>query len=182
MRWRRACGPGRRGCGSIASPTTSSPAPIGARRGASCSAGIIDTVPANGNAVPRREGDVLHGLGSADMKGGLAVILALAELASEREPDYDLTFVWYEGEEVADAHNGLRHLFADRARVARGRPRHSAGAHRGLGRGGVPGHVARAGDHAGQARAHGPSMDGKQRDPRDEPSSSRGSRAANRRP
>lgn len=75
--------------------------------------GHIDTVPANGNAVPRREGDVLHGLGSADMKGGLAVLLALAELASEREPDYDLTFFWYEGEEVADEHNGLRHIFAD---------------------------------------------------------------------
>jgi succinyl-diaminopimelate desuccinylase len=74
-------------------------------------AGHLDTVPANGNAVPRREGDVLHGLGSADMKGGLAVLLALAELASAHESPYDLTFVWYEGEEVADEHNGLRHLF-----------------------------------------------------------------------
>jgi succinyl-diaminopimelate desuccinylase len=74
-------------------------------------AGHLDTVPANGNAQPRREGDVLHGLGSADMKGGLAVQLALAELASAKECPYDLTFVWYEGEEVADAHNGLRHLF-----------------------------------------------------------------------
>jgi succinyl-diaminopimelate desuccinylase len=73
--------------------------------------GHLDTVPVNGNAVPRFEGDVLHGLGSADMKGGLAVMLALAELASEREAAHDLTFVWYEGEEVADEHNGLRHLF-----------------------------------------------------------------------
>ena len=39
--------------------------------------GHLDTVPANaGNEVPRVEGDVLHGLGSADMKGGLAVLLA----------------------------------------------------------------------------------------------------------
>jgi succinyl-diaminopimelate desuccinylase len=74
-------------------------------------AGHLDTVPANGNASPRLDGDVLHGLGSADMKGGLAVLLALAELASVAACGYDLTFVWYEGEEVADARNGLRHLF-----------------------------------------------------------------------
>jgi succinyl-diaminopimelate desuccinylase len=73
--------------------------------------GHLDTVPANNNATPRCEGDVLHGLGSADMKGGLAALLALAELASAREPMHDLTFFWYEGEEVADVHNGLRHLF-----------------------------------------------------------------------
>jgi succinyl-diaminopimelate desuccinylase len=74
-------------------------------------AGHLDTVPANGNAEPRFEGDVLHGLGAADMKGGLAVLLALAELASTRDATRDLTFVWYEGEEVGDEHNGLRHLF-----------------------------------------------------------------------
>lgn len=73
--------------------------------------GHLDTVPANGNATPRCEGDVLHGLGSADMKGGLAALLALAELASSREASHDLTLFWYEGEEVADEHNGLRHLF-----------------------------------------------------------------------
>jgi succinyl-diaminopimelate desuccinylase len=73
--------------------------------------GHLDTVPVNGNAEPRFEGDVLHGLGSADMKGGLAALLALAELASARDAMHDLTFVWYEGEEVADEHNGLRHLF-----------------------------------------------------------------------
>jgi succinyl-diaminopimelate desuccinylase len=76
-------------------------------------AGHIDTVPANGNATPRTDGDLLHGLGSADMKGGLAVLLALAELASSREPEHDLTLVWYEGEEVADERNGLRQLFAE---------------------------------------------------------------------
>jgi succinyl-diaminopimelate desuccinylase len=74
--------------------------------------GHLDTVPVNGNAEPRFEGDVLHGLGSADMKGGLAVLLALAELASAHDATHDLTLFWYEGEEVADEHNGLRHLFA----------------------------------------------------------------------
>lgn len=82
-------------------------------------AGHLDTVPANANAVPRRDGTVLHGLGSADMKGGLAALLALAEASARRAPRVDLTLVWYEGEEVADAHNGLRHLFAaDPARLA----------------------------------------------------------------
>jgi succinyl-diaminopimelate desuccinylase len=73
--------------------------------------GHLDTVPANGNERPRRDGDVLHGLGAADMKGSLAVLLALAERAERRDPRFDLTLFWYEGEEVADEHNGLRHLF-----------------------------------------------------------------------
>ena len=46
--------------------------------------GHLDTVPANGNAVPRVDGDVLHGLGSADMKGGLAVLLAPRRGAARR--------------------------------------------------------------------------------------------------
>jgi succinyl-diaminopimelate desuccinylase len=74
--------------------------------------GHVDTVPPNGNATPRRDGDVLHGLGSADMKGGLAVLLALAERAAQHPGRFELTWCWYEGEEVADEHNGLRHLFA----------------------------------------------------------------------
>ena len=46
--------------------------------------GHLDTVPPNGNASPARDGDTLHGLGTADMKGGLAVLLAArgARLAS----------------------------------------------------------------------------------------------------
>ncbi len=76
--------------------------------------GHLDTVPANGNDRPRRDGDVLHGLGTADMKGGLAVLLALAADAAGHEPVHDVTLVFYEGEEVADEHNGLRHLFATR--------------------------------------------------------------------
>jgi len=76
--------------------------------------GHLDTVPANNNLSPRREGDVLHGLGTADMKGGLAVLLELARRASEQPPRYDVTLVFYEGEEVADEHNGLRKLFEQR--------------------------------------------------------------------
>ena len=75
-------------------------------------AGHTDTVPANGNASARIEGDVLWGLGSADMKGGLAVMLALAQ--SVAEPSVDVTYVLYAGEEVAAEHNGLAHLVRDR--------------------------------------------------------------------
>ena len=75
-------------------------------------AGHLDTVPANDNETPRVEGDMLWGLGSVDMKGGLAVMLELAETVSE--PAIDVTWVFYEAEEVAAVHNGLRRLFEDR--------------------------------------------------------------------
>jgi succinyl-diaminopimelate desuccinylase len=73
--------------------------------------GHLDTVPPNDNQQPRRDGDTLHGLGTADMKGGLAVMLTVAALASSNAPRHDATFVFYDGEEVADEHNGLRRLF-----------------------------------------------------------------------
>jgi succinyl-diaminopimelate desuccinylase len=65
---------------------------------------------------------VLHGLGSADMKGGLAVLLRLAEALAEAraEPRFDCTLAFYECEEVADEHNGLRRLFACRADLLEG--------------------------------------------------------------
>ena len=77
--------------------------------------GHLDTVPANGNAIPVIDGDVLHGLGSADMKGGLAVLLGLAERLDARPADvlHDVTLVFYECEEVADEFNGLRHVTAE---------------------------------------------------------------------
>ncbi|HVW44471.1 MAG TPA: succinyl-diaminopimelate desuccinylase [Amycolatopsis sp.] len=68
-------------------------------------AGHLDTVPVNENLPLRREGDVLHGLGTADMKGGDAVFLHLA--ATLREPRHDITFVFYDCEEVEAVRNGL---------------------------------------------------------------------------
>jgi succinyl-diaminopimelate desuccinylase len=70
-------------------------------------AGHLDTVPANDNAAPRIDGDTLWGLGSADMKGGLAVMLELAASLEESLVAMDVTFVFYAGEEVAREHNGL---------------------------------------------------------------------------
>jgi len=82
--------------------------------------GHLDTVPANANASPRLDGDTLHGLGSADMKGGLAVLLVLAEALARGDGGRDVTLVFYEGEEVADEHNGLRRLFAERPELVAG--------------------------------------------------------------
>src|SRR6478752_1545672 len=57
-------------------------------------AGHIDTVPVNDNLPSRNDGTFLHGLGSCDMKGGVAVALKLA--AGLAAPNRDLTFVFYE--------------------------------------------------------------------------------------
>jgi succinyl-diaminopimelate desuccinylase len=75
-------------------------------------AGHTDTVPVNGNATPRLDGDTLWGLGSADMKAGVAVMLELA--TNVRQPAVDITYVFYVCEEVAREHNGLVHLFDTR--------------------------------------------------------------------
>src|SRR3954467_3132093 len=61
-------------------------------------AGHLDTVPVNDNLPSRLEDGVLHGLGSCDMKGGDAVMLKLA--ADVTSPNRDLTFIFYEAEEV----------------------------------------------------------------------------------
>ena len=72
-------------------------------------AGHTDTVPANGNAEPRLDGDTLWGLGSTDMKGGLAVMLDMAR--SVPAPAVDVTYVFYAREEIAAHESGLEELF-----------------------------------------------------------------------
>ncbi len=74
--------------------------------------GHLDTVPANGNEVARIEGDTLWGLGSADMKSGLAVFLELAETIEA--PTVDVTYVFYAAEEIAAEHSGLLELYRER--------------------------------------------------------------------
>ncbi|MEU1076402.1 MULTISPECIES: succinyl-diaminopimelate desuccinylase [unclassified Streptomyces] len=72
-------------------------------------AGHIDTVPIADN-VPSRLDDngVLWGCGTSDMKSGVAVQLRIA--ATVPEPNRDLTFVFYDNEEVAAHLNGLGHV------------------------------------------------------------------------
>jgi succinyl-diaminopimelate desuccinylase len=77
-------------------------------------AGHIDTVPLTldpANLPTRREGDDLWGRGTVDMKGGVAVQLKAALVA---EPSRDLTFVFYEGEEIDSQFNGLLHIHEQR--------------------------------------------------------------------
>ncbi|PRX44267.1 succinyldiaminopimelate desuccinylase [Prauserella shujinwangii] len=72
-------------------------------------AGHLDTVPVNRNLPATWTGSgadaVLHGLGTVDMKGGDAVFLHLA--ATLRAPRHDVTFVFYDCEEVEAERNGL---------------------------------------------------------------------------
>jgi succinyl-diaminopimelate desuccinylase len=80
-------------------------------------AGHIDTVPVADNLPVSRRSvdgvDVLWGRGTVDMKAGVAVQLKLAvELA---EPNVDVTWVFYDHEEVEASLNGL-------GRISRNRP------------------------------------------------------------
>ena len=91
-------------------------------------AGHLDTVPANGNETARVEGDVLSGLGAADMKGGLAVFLETARaICAQAVADpavagpaptragplgTDVTFIFYVCEEVDRRHSGLLQIEA----------------------------------------------------------------------
>ena len=74
-------------------------------------AGHLDTVPPAENTTARVEGDVVWGVGSADMKGGLAVMLDLARTLSE--PAVDVTWCFYACEELSRAENGLDQLWRD---------------------------------------------------------------------
>jgi len=78
-------------------------------------AGHIDTVPLTDppNLPTRRDGESLVGRGTCDMKGGVAVQLRLAAALSE--PTRDITYIFYDCEEVEDVRNGL-------ARVGRNSP------------------------------------------------------------
>ncbi|MEZ3159720.1 succinyl-diaminopimelate desuccinylase [Microbacterium sp. BWT-B31] len=80
-------------------------------------AGHIDTVPINAN-LPTRDIEIdgeayLWGRGTVDMKAGVAVQLKLA--AELSDPRVDLTWMWYDHEEVDADLNGL-------TRLARTRP------------------------------------------------------------
>ncbi len=71
-------------------------------------AGHIDTVPIVDNVPSRVEGGLLYGCGTSDMKAGVAVQLRLAQLVVE--PVHDVTYVFYDNEEVDASRNGLLRL------------------------------------------------------------------------
>ncbi|MDR2372700.1 MAG: succinyl-diaminopimelate desuccinylase [Bifidobacteriaceae bacterium] len=68
-------------------------------------AGHLDTVPVAGNLPGRLGGGVLWGRGAVDMKGGLAAMLVAGARATA--PACDVTWVFYDHEEVAAAKSGL---------------------------------------------------------------------------
>jgi succinyl-diaminopimelate desuccinylase len=72
-------------------------------------AGHLDTVPPNDNEAARIDGDTLWGLGSCDMKGGVAVMLDLAR--SLEAPTSDVTWCFYAREEVNRDEGGLLEIF-----------------------------------------------------------------------
>lgn len=80
--------------------------------------GHLDTVPPSGNAAAEIRGDELYGLGSADMKGGLAILLELAPKLDSAT--HDVTLIFYACEEVARAHSGLMVIESVNAELLRG--------------------------------------------------------------
>ncbi len=87
-------------------------------------AGHIDTVPVSkiSNNLPTRRTfedgkQMVWGRGTVDMKAGDAVFFYLAQNldALSRQLKYDITFIFYEGEEVAGEFNGLKYITENRA-------------------------------------------------------------------
>jgi succinyl-diaminopimelate desuccinylase len=74
--------------------------------------GHLDTVPAHpSDAAPRMAEGRVYGLGSSDMKGGLAVMTALRESLQVGQLPYNLVLIFYEREEGPYRESGLGPLF-----------------------------------------------------------------------
>ncbi|MEU4558278.1 succinyl-diaminopimelate desuccinylase [Actinoplanes sp. NPDC023936] len=71
-------------------------------------AGHLDTVPIADNLPTTIEDQIMYGRGTVDMKAGVAVFLQLAALLDS--PRHDVTYVFYDHEEVAAKLNGLGRL------------------------------------------------------------------------
>ncbi|MEV0154376.1 succinyl-diaminopimelate desuccinylase [Micromonospora sp. NPDC050686] len=68
-------------------------------------AGHLDTVPHNDNWPSTMRGDLMYGCGTSDMKSGVAFALHLA--VTLPDPRYDVTYLFYEAEEIESRYNGL---------------------------------------------------------------------------
>ena len=76
-------------------------------------AGHLDTVPIAGNFPSTMDAERITGCGTSDMKAGVALALHLA--VTMTQPRYDVTYLFYDCEEVETERNGL-------TRLARTRP------------------------------------------------------------
>lgn len=75
-------------------------------------AGHYDTVPAQGNLPGRIADGWVHGLGAADMKGGVAVALELVrDHATREDVGVDLGLLLFGKEELPPSHNPLPDVF-----------------------------------------------------------------------
>lgn len=84
-------------------------------------AGHIDTVPLTEepkNLPVTRSETELWGRGTTDMKAGVAVQLKIA--AELTNPNRDITFVFYEAEEIEDQYNGLGRIATTRPQLLEG--------------------------------------------------------------
>jgi succinyl-diaminopimelate desuccinylase len=77
-------------------------------------AGHLDTVPVADNLPARVEDGLMYGCGTSDMKSGVALALYLAVAVAQ--PRYDVTYLFYEAEEVESERNGLHLVSVARPR------------------------------------------------------------------
>src|SRR3954462_14776053 len=73
-------------------------------------AGHLDTVPAQDNRPGRREADAVLGLGAADMKGAVAVMVELALSGLGERANVDVGYVFFGREELPVVHSALTPL------------------------------------------------------------------------
>ncbi|HEY2043226.1 MAG TPA: succinyl-diaminopimelate desuccinylase [Jatrophihabitans sp.] len=78
-------------------------------------AGHLDTVPVAANLPSRVSDGRLHGCGTSDMKSGVALQLRIAHLVGtgDLEPAVDITWFFYDCEEIEAAANGLNRVAVD---------------------------------------------------------------------
>jgi len=80
-------------------------------------AGHLDTVPIAGNFPSTMDDKHIYGCGTSDMKSGTALALHLA--ATAPDPRFDVTYFFYDCEEVEHSRNGLNKVAASHPELLR---------------------------------------------------------------